>query len=106
MVVHAGGTALADVSCQRFNDDLFRCGRRAFHGAGASDVTHGAKTHLALHHFAAGTALVLHNIPVTVLFAVLEARSGIAETCDYSTQEEAAEKGLGLHYTRFQIAGP
>ena len=29
--------------------------------------------HLALHHLAAGTSLVLDNVPVSVLFAVFEA---------------------------------
>ncbi len=58
--------------------------------------------HLALHHFAAGTALVLDNIPVTVLFAVFEASVESQEHANQFSPNKIDEKILGLHYSRFQ----
>jgi len=58
--------------------------------------------HLALHHFAAGTALVLDNIPVTVRFAVFEASVESQEHGNQFSPNKIEEKILGLHYSRFQ----
>jgi hypothetical protein len=58
--------------------------------------------HLALHHFAAGTPLVLDNIPIAVLFAVFEASVEAQEHANQFSENKLDEKILGLHYRRFQ----
>ena len=58
--------------------------------------------HLALHHLAAGTALVLDNIPITMLFAVFEAPVESQEHANQFSANKTSEKILGLHYRRFQ----
>src|SRR5271165_949535 len=61
--------------------------------------------HLALHHLAAGTALVLDNIPIAMFFAVFEAPVEPQEhDANQLTQNQINEKILGLHYRRFSIA--
>ena len=54
--------------------------------------------HLALHHFAARTALVLDNIPIAMLLAVLEASVESQEHANQLTPNKIHEKRLGLHY--------
>jgi hypothetical protein len=57
--------------------------------------------HLALHHSAAATALVLDNIPIAMLFAVFEAPIESQEHANQLTPNQLDEKRLGLHYRRF-----
>jgi hypothetical protein len=58
--------------------------------------------HRALHHFATGTAFVLDNAPVTVLFAVFEASVESQEHANQLSENKILEKILGLHYSRFR----
>ena len=58
--------------------------------------------HLALHHFAAATSLVLDNIPIAMLFAVFEASIEAQEHANQFSPNKIDEKILGLHYRRFQ----
>jgi branched-subunit amino acid transport protein len=60
--------------------------------------------HLALHHLAARTALVLDNIPIAMLFAVFVASVESQEHANQLNPNKIDEKILGLHYRRFQIA--
>src|SRR5271155_3510104 len=55
-----------------------------------------------LHHTALAYPAVLHDAPVTVLFAVLLAL-GVTEKHDaaHDTRSRHPENGLGLHYSRF-----
>ena len=55
-----------------------------------------------LHHTASAYPAILHDAPVTVLFAVLLAL-GVTEKHDavHDTRGRHAENGLGLHYSRF-----
>src|ERR1700757_4727106 len=57
-----------------------------------------------LHHTATAYPAILHNAPVTVLFAVLLAR-GVTEKHDaaHDTRGRHPENGLGLHYSRFSL---
>ena len=57
--------------------------------------------HLALHHFAASTPLVLDNIPIAMFFAVFEASVESQEHANQLTQNKIDEKILGLHYRPF-----
>jgi hypothetical protein len=50
--------------------------------------------HLARHHFAAGTALVLDNIPVAVLFAVSEASVESQEHANQFSQTKSMKRYL------------
>src|SRR3984893_1304817 len=55
-----------------------------------------------LHHTASAYPAILHDAPVTVLFAVLLAL-GVTEKHDaaHDTRGRHPENGLGLHYSRF-----
>src|SRR6202022_3108123 len=58
--------------------------------------------HRPLHHTASAYPAILHDAPVTVLFAVLLAL-GVTEKHDaaHDTRGRHPENGLGLHYSRF-----
>jgi hypothetical protein len=58
--------------------------------------------HLALNDLAAGTAPVLDDIPITMLFAVFDAFVESQEHANQLSQKNSQEKILGLHYRRFR----